>query len=246
MRFSFTTEPATFLERPNRFRITARLHGSGQVVAAHCPDPGRMRELLIPGATVHLSRADAPSAAARKTQYDLRFVEHPQEGILISLDTRLPNQLFLEGLQQGRFPLFQNHRALRQEVPLPADGTGPIRSRIDFQLVDAHGMPWWVEVKSITLVEAGCGLFPDAPTQRGRRHVLELSHRLAHGERAAVVFIVQRPDAGRVAPHRATDPAFAQALQSAQEAGVVLLAYTCAVTLAEVRLLRPVPVVMEP
>ena len=90
MNFTFTAQPATFLARPNRFRIEARLHATGDVVAAHCADPGRLRELLIPGVTVYVSRADNP---ARKTAYDLRFVTHPENGQLVSLDSRVPNAL---------------------------------------------------------------------------------------------------------------------------------------------------------
>lgn len=116
MYFPFTSQPATFLERPNRYRIIAKLHDSEKLIHAHCPNPGRLGELLIPGATVYVSPA---AHQERKTAYDLRFVEHPEDGQLVSLDTRLPNQLFVEGFEQGVFaPLVQYHD-YAQEVSLP-------------------------------------------------------------------------------------------------------------------------------
>ena len=252
MRFPFVVEPATFVERPNRFVIHARLHAEGQIVRAHCPNPGRMGELMVPGATVYLSRATDP---ARRTPFTLRFVIHPQAGTLISLDTQLPNALFAEGLAQGAFPPFWGHRSARREVSVPSPHgqaneaqtpTGKkqsVRSRVDFLLEDAQGRPCWVEVKSVSLVEDGLALFPDAPTVRGRRHLLELIELVEGGDRAAVMFIVQRPDAQVVMPHRQTDPAFADALAQARSAGVEIYAHTCAVDLDEVRLERAIPAV---
>lgn len=246
MDFSFVTEPADFVERPNRFRVHVRLHSTGTVVAAHCPDPGRLRELLRPGAVVHVSRAGNP---ARKTAYDLRFVEHPDNGQLVSLDSRLPNALFREALAAGIFPSLAAPRTVAAEVPLPVRGPetpAGIHSRIDYRLVDADGVICWVEVKSANLVEEGVARFPDAPTERGQRHVNELAARPALGERAAVVFVVQRPDAQRLEPHWATDPAFARALDAAGRAGVELLAATCRLTLQEMAVERLIPVVTAP
>lgn len=245
MRFSFTTKPATFLERPNRFRIAARLHENGEIVQVHCPNPGRLGELLLPGAVVHVSPAAPPSAARRrKTSHDLRFVEHPQHRQLISLDTRLPNALFAEGMRTGFFEPFAECVEIRPEVALPGEHAG-VHSRIDFCLQTGAGIPCWVEVKSVTLVEDGCALFPDAPTARGRRHVDELAERVACGERAAVVFIVQRPDAAELRPQWATDPEFAEALARAHAAGVEVYAYTCALSLHKICLREPIPVVIS-
>ncbi len=115
MRFHFSTQPATFLARPNRFRIEAVLKHDGQTIAAHCPDPGRLLELLIPDVTVHVSPAHNPE---RKTAWDLRFVEHPAHGQLISLDSRLPNELFAEGLAAEFFAPFAGARQIEREVPV--------------------------------------------------------------------------------------------------------------------------------
>lgn len=243
MQFPFVTEAATFLARPNRYRIEAQLATTGTVIAAHCPNPGRLGELLVPGATVHVSPATNPE---RRTAYDLRFVEHPEHGALVSLDTRLPNQLFAEGLRQGIFRPFADYGDFRQEVMLPRErlSTAPakVHSRIDFQLFDAAGGHCWVEVKSASLVIDGCARFPDAVTARGRRHVLELAALAAMGERAAIVFIVQRADAHELRPQWDTDPDFGEALITAQANGVALYAYTCALTFSAAQLQRAIPV----
>jgi len=243
MKMPFAVEVATFLERPNRFVIHARLHEDGAVVRAHCPNPGRMAELMIPGATVYLSRATDP---ARRTPFTLRFMIHPAAEELISLNTQLPNDLFAEGLADGFFAPFRGHHSVRREVSVPHTATkkpGTITSRMDFLLEDAQNRPCWMEVKSVSLVEDGLALFPDAPTTRGGRHLLELADLAQAGERAAVVFIVQRPDAVSVQPNRRTDPDFADALTHAQAAGVEFYAYTCAITLDAVTLKKEILVV---
>lgn len=241
MNLPLPVEPATFLERPNRFVIHALLHGSGAEVRAHCPDPGRLRELMIPGATVYLSKAGDP---ARRTPYTLRFIEHPANGQLISLNTQLPNDLFAEGLSAGFFISFYGYTKYQREVRLPTAENG-VTSRIDFRLNTEDGRVCWVETKSATLVrDDGRAYFPDAPTTRGRRHVEELAHLVATGVRAAVVFIIQRPDAISIAPNRETDPDFADALDRALVQGVEFYAYTCGVTTSRVWLEREVPVMI--
>ncbi|MEM7132314.1 MAG: DNA/RNA nuclease SfsA [Chloroflexota bacterium] len=239
MRFNFYAQAATFLERPNRFRIAAKLQDSGEVVNAHCPNPGRLQELLIPGATVYVSPATNP---ARKTGYDLRFVEHPEHGTLISLDTRLPNDVAEEGLQNRCFEPLASFTTIEREVTI-ASAHHSVQSRIDFRLKNSQDQQLWLEVKSVSLVQGRQALFPDAPTERGRRHLEELVHRVKEGEQAAVLFIVQRPDADEVRPHWETDPQFAQALMDAKAAGVTLFAYTCRVTTEEVQIDRAVPVI---
>lgn len=258
MNFPFRTEAATFLERPNRYRVVARLQRNGTLIHAHCPNPGRLGELLLPGATVHVSPA---THQQRKTAYDLRFVEHPDNGQLVSLDTRLPNQLFAEGLTQKFFPQFAAYDAYKAEVSLPpinplaaspvpekasiSQRVGKVHSRIDFQLTAADDTCCWVEVKSVSLVIDGSARFPDAVTARGRRHALELAALSTQGERAAIVFIVQRADAYEVRPQWETDPALGEALVTAQAAGVAIYAYTCAMTVTAARLAAGIPVHLD-
>ncbi len=205
--------------------------------SAHCADPGRLRELLIPGVTVHVNKAENPN---RKTGYDLRFVEHPEHGQLISLDTRLPNQVFADGLATGFFEPFRDAQSIRAEVSLPQHASGTVRSRIDFLITNRQGHPCWIEVKSVTLVEKRLARFPDAPTTRGRRHLEELASLVESGVRAAVVFIIQRPDADRFEPNVGTDPDFAVALHAARQAGVEVYAYTCRLSTKEIVLDREI------
>ncbi len=241
MIFDFEVAPATFLERPNRYVVYARLHESGEVVRAHCPDPGRLQELLIPGAVVHVDAAKA--IGQRTTTHTLRFVEHPENGQLVSLNTQLPNAVFREGLSQQFFPQFKNYTNIESEVMLT--GAEGVRSRIDFRLSDEQGAICWVEVKSASLVIDGVALFPDAPTVRGRRHVDELAQRSEQGETAAIVFIIQRPDATQFSPYIERDPEFAAALCNARRHKVAIYAYTCALTTHTIQLDRSVPVRLE-
>jgi sugar fermentation stimulation protein A len=241
MRFDFTVRRATFVERPNRFLVLAR-RADGEVVRTHCADPGRLRELLVPGATVYISPA---AREGRSTAYDLRFVEHPDNGVLISLDSRLPNALFREAAMDGALDPFPPPVKLKPEVPLPFTGRR-VRSRADYVLEDGLSRTWWVEVKSATLVVDGTARFPDAVTERGARHVRELTELVGIGQRAAVCFVIQRPDADALRPEWDRDPAFAAALKVAAEAGVMLCAWTTQVALSGARIVQQVPVFTDP
>jgi sugar fermentation stimulation protein A len=171
----------------------------------------------------------------------LRFVEHPQSGQLVSLDTQLPNKLFEVELRNGRFAQFCSSRTIQREVASVLS-SARTRSRYDFLLTSSADIRCWVEVKSVSLIEDRVALFPDARTERGTRHLQELTALKKNGDRAAVVFLVQRPDADRLRAHQGQDPVFAAALTDAQSAGVEIYAYTCCVTLEEVRIKREIPV----
>lgn len=212
-----------FEQRVNRFRVTVT--ADGHSVDAHLPNSGRLRELLTPGRPCWLDPRNSPG---RKTDYDLKLVEYGDA--LVSVDARLPNPLFAEALEQGRLDPFRAYQEFDREVSLG-------RSRLDFRLMRPGGI-LWVETKSVTLVEEGVALFPDAPTARGTRHVEELTRVVSEGARAAIVFIVQRPDARRFTPHDGADPLFGRALRRAAEAGVAVHAWGCkvseqAITVAE-------------
>jgi sugar fermentation stimulation protein A len=243
MQFVFEVAPATFVARPNRYLVVARMQQDGSIVHAHCPTPGRLGELLIPdaGVTIYLSRSSI--GHPRKTAFDLRFVVHPVDGTLISVDTRLPNQIVADALADRGLPPFVQLREIEREVRVPQLHAGGIRSRIDFCGLDADGRRCWIEVKSVTLVEAGIAYFPDAVTNRGRRHLLELIECVRLGDRAAVIFVVQRPDARQVVAQRHNDPAFAAALDLAAASGVELYAWTTTIALHSAELLQPIPVV---
>jgi sugar fermentation stimulation protein A len=251
---------ATFLQRLNRFAALVTLDGRETMV--HVPNSGRMRELFQPGNWCGLAPAEKPG---RKTAYDLALVavekstpgsdagrsqepgssalsQHPKPprkgkgpGLaLVSADARLPPALVVEAFHQGRLPPFAGFTAARREVTYQD-------SRLDIVLDGPHGR-CFVEVKSVTLVESGVGLFPDSPTERGRRHVRTLARAVAEGHRAAAVFVIQREDAVALAPHDLADPAFGVALREAVAQGVEAYAYVCRVTRRQVRILKPVPV----
>ena len=218
--------PARFLRRDNRFRATVRV--DGQEAWAHVPNSGRLDDLFTPGRPIYLHPAANPN---RKTPYDLKLVQTPEA--LVSIDARLPNPIFAEAVAAGRLPEFPCH-VIQPEVRYRD-------SRLDFRLEGPEGA-CWVETKSVTLVEEGVAYFPDAPTARGSRHLRELLHILERGERAAVVFIIQRDDAIAFAPAAHFDPIFTQTLVQAAEAGVEVRAYVCRVTLEEIALDHAVPV----
>jgi sugar fermentation stimulation protein A len=217
-------EPAVFGERRNRFVADVRLltgPEAGREVQAHVPTTGRMRELLVPGARVYLT---PQPASHRATHYDLTLVHHG--GRLVCIDSRVPSRLLVAywgpgaGGARACGPDGRPVAALRTEPP-SAGG------RFDLALFgDVAGESrLLVEAKSVTLVRDGVGLFPDAPTARGARHLRELIDVVRAGGRGAVVFVVQRDDARVVRANHVTDPVFAQALADAVTAGVLAVAY---------------------
>ncbi|MBE3582288.1 MAG: DNA/RNA nuclease SfsA [Thermoanaerobacteraceae bacterium] len=219
---------AAFLDRPNRF--TVRAWCGGRVVDAFLADPGRLVELLQPGVELYLTRREVP---ARRTQFDVVLARHGE--VLVALDSRLPNKVFAQAVRSGELPEFEGYDRLQPEVRVGD-------SRLDFLLTAPGKPPCYVEVKSVTLVIDGEGRFPDAPTTRGSRHLQELMGLKARGYRAAVVFLIQREDAGRFAPNEGTDPLFARTLRQAAGLGVEVWAYRCRVDLKEIRLGRRVEV----
>ncbi len=219
-----------FVERPSRFLVHVRLPGQGGVITAHLPDPGRLRELLLPGVRMWIRAAPG---AHRKTQWSAVLVESPSAEGLVSLDTTLPNRLVGRALERDALPEFGEYRLERAEFPHG-------RSRFDF-LLQGRATKMVLEVKSVTLVEDGVALFPDAITERGARHVRELGALAREdGWEAAVLFILQRADADRIEAARSIDPEFADALAEAKVAGVRILGRRCMVTLAGVTLAEKV------
>ena len=230
MRLEGPLVAGTFIQRDNRFRATVEV--GGQPVWAHVPNSGRLEELFVSGRPVLLRQVDLPH---RKTRYDLVLVKVGQ--ILVSADARLPNKLVCEAIVVGRLPEFSGYEIIHREVPYGG-------SRLDFVL-EGDRQRCLIEVKSVTLVEEGLALFPDAPTQRGRQHVEELARAVQEGERAAIVFVIQREDAVAFAPNDAADPAFGQVLREAAKGGLEVYAYRCRVTPTEITLDRPIPVVLH-
>ena len=230
--------PARFAARPNRFLVLARLAESDLLVEAHLPDPGRLRELFLPGARMMLRPAEPGST--RRTAWTAVLVEVPgatdAPPAWVSLDTGLPNRIVGEALEAGTLDEFAGWTLVRREVPVG-------RSRLDFLLTDLAGRSLYLEVKSVTLVEDdGVARFPDAVTARGARHVDELRELVECGAgEAAVLFVLQRADAHRIEAARSIDPVFAAALERARDAGVRILGRRCHVGLEGVTLGERVP-----
>lgn len=212
-----------FLSRPNRFIALVELDGAETV--CHVKNTGRCRELLTPGAWVYLTPGTAPG---RKTAYDLIAVEKGSR--LINMDAQAPNRVF------GEFARTFDPRALsvRPEYRFGA-------SRLDFCLERPDGLHL-VEVKGVTLEEGGHARFPDAPTERGVKHLRELISAVEQGHRATAFFLIQMANVTDFAPNDDTHPAFGATLRRAAAAGVRIAAYDCRVTPDSLTVGSPVPV----
>lgn len=198
-----------FRSRPNRFIALVDVDGTEQI--CHVKNTGRCRELLIPGAGVVLSAAKNP---ARKTAFDLVAVEKGDR--LINIDSQAPNQAAAEFL-----PTLFPQKVIRPEYKIG-------NSRLDFCIETEDG-PVYLEVKGVTLEEDGVARFPDAPTQRGTKHLRTLTRLAGEGFRACVLFVIQMKGVSYFTSNRRTDPVFADALIEAADAGVTLLARDCRV-----------------
>ena len=219
-------QAARFLRRPNRFVAEVELEGWTEAV--HVKNTGRCRELLVPGARVYLTPGENP---ARKTAWDLIAVE--KGPLLINMDAQAPNRVFGEWAAAGHF--VPGLTLLRPETTWG-------RSRFDFYWEAGPERRGFVEVKGVTLEQDGVAAFPDAPTERGVRHLEELSAARREGYECAVCFVIQMKGPTRFRPNEATHPAFGAALRAAAEAGVDVLAYDCRVTPDQLWLDAPVPI----
>lgn len=215
-----------FVARPNRFVARVLLDGAEQTV--HVKNTGRCRELLVPGAAVYLAETQNP---ARKTRYDLIAVE--KGPLLVNMDSQAPNRVFGEWAAAGNF---------RPGLTLLRPETFYENSRFDFYWEADGGRRGFVEVKGVTLEQDGHARFPDAPTQRGVKHLEELVRCRAAGYEAAVCFVLQMGGMRDFAPNDATHPAFGAALRRAAACGVEVLAMECEVAPDRLALRRPVPV----
>ena len=202
----------TFLSRPNRFIAHIKIDGGEEI--CHVKNTGRCRELLTPGATVWCQAFDNPN---RKTKYDLICVK--KGDLLINMDSQAPNIAAKEWLQAGGLGEIQDLKAEYTHGD----------SRFDFSFLK-DGKRCFLEVKGVTLEHDGVCAFPDAPTERGVKHLQGLTAAVDAGYGAFVLFVVQMADMKYLRPNDDTDPAFGEALRIAAESGVTVLAMDCAVT----------------
>jgi sugar fermentation stimulation protein A len=213
------------VDRPNRFLGIVEVQSSEEL--CFIPNPGRMHELMVPGTKVYLLEKRGEH---RKTRYDMVLVDY--EGVIVSVDSRLPNTLVAEAVDAGRLREFRGHTVERTEPVFH-------NSRLDLVLSNGEEQVM-VETKSCTLVEKGVALFPDAPTRRGTRHMRTLVKAL-DGGRAAAVFVIQRGDVREFRPNDVTDPVFGEALRHAASMGVETYAYVSDVSLRGVEIRDSVP-----
>ena len=218
--------PGVFLARPNRFIAHVQIDGQTEIV--HVKNTGRCRELLPVGAKVWCQRSDNPS---RKTKYDLITVRKGNR--LINMDSQAPNSAAREWLLSGGLGPVENLRA----------ETTHGDSRFDFSFT-LHGKPCFLEVKGVTLEQDGICAFPDAPTERGAKHLRGLQRCVEDGFGGYVLFVIQMSDVVHLHPNDATDPDFGRALRQAAAAGVQVLAVDCTVTEDSMTIGRFVPVVL--
>jgi len=218
----------TFRTRPNRFLAHVEIDGKEEV--CHVKNTGRCRELLQPGVTVWCQRHDDPK---RKTAWSLITVQKGER--LVNIDSQIPNKLAYNYVNSGLLG-FQPYLVKSEKT------YG--NSRFDLYY-EAEGRKGFVEVKVVTLEEDGVARFPDAPTERGRKHLLELQEAAAHGYEAWVLFVIQMADIVRFEPNWPRDPAFAETLYQVAQNGVKVRAVECAVTPDGLTITKEVPVVLE-
>lgn len=224
-----TVVPGIFQQRPNRFLARVEIHGRMEL--CHVKNTGRCRELLIPGVRVWCQRHEG---GKRKTAFSVIAVEKGRR--LINFDSQIPNQAAWEWLAAGGLGAVPE--VLRREVVFG-------QSRLDFYL-EIAGRRIFLEVKGVTLEEDGWAYFPDAPTQRGSRHLQELSRAVEEGYEAYVLFVVQMDDVRGFSPNWRTDPDFARQLCLAEKAGVNVLVRACRVTPPEMVIAGAVPALLDP
>jgi sugar fermentation stimulation protein A len=226
MKYNKKLKAAILIERVNRFLGVIDLEGEEKL--CFIPNPGRMKELMIPGTTVYvLEKTGIP----RKTDYDMILLEKNKK--LISIDSRFPNKLFAEEITKQTLEPFRDYFISKKEPTF-------MDSRLDFLLTKENKQAL-IECKSCNLVENGTALFPDAPTKRGARHMSTLIEGLKFG-RSGVVFIIQRSDAKIFKPYHERDPEFTETLEEAAKKGVEVYAYNCKIDLNQIHVNERIPV----
>lgn len=228
MKFASALVTGKLIQRYKRFLADVLISG-GVTVTASCPNTGSMLGLTTPGSTVWLSESDSPT---RKYRHTWEMIGHDlgAGSQLVGINTGRPNALVTEAIEAGVIPELAGYASLRREVKYGEN------SRIDVLLSGgADPRPCYVEVKNVHLMrKAGLAEFPDSKTERGAKHLRELSLMVAEGHRAVMVFLVQRADADTFDLASDIDPNYAAAYQAAAAAGVEMLCYRCRLSPAEI------------
>ena len=230
MQFPSPLERGRLVQRYKRFFADVVLD-DGREVTAHCPNPGAMLGLNLPGLPVWLSISDSPT---RKLPHTLELVE--ADGGLVGVNTMHPNRLVAEALAADAIPELSGYAEVRREVKYGAN------SRVDFLLTSPDRPPCWLEIKNCHLSRGG-GLaeFPDCVAARSLKHLKELSREVEDGARAVMLFVIQRTDCDLFDTAPDLDPAYAAGLIDAADRGVEIICYGCDISSEAVRLVRPIP-----
>lgn len=233
MKYKGRIKEGVFLSRPNRFIAYVKVDGREE--KCHVKNTGRCRELLVPGCKVYLEESENPN---RSTRFDLVATEKKigDSSILINMDSQAPNSVVEEWLRKGE--LFGEKAEVKREVTYSD-------SRFDFSITDESGRISFLEVKGCTLEKNGVVMFPDAPTERGVKHVKELIKAKKEGYGAYILILVQMCGVKYFVPNWDTHPAFGEALRDAERNGVVILCYDSIVTSDSITLFKSVPIVLS-
>ncbi len=213
-----------FIERPNRF--IAQVTIADKVYKAHVKNTGRCRELLIKGVPVYLQDHNN-NMHSRKLRYSLVSVKKGDK--IVNIDSQAPNKVVKEALESGKISL----EGMGKILQIKAEKTYG-SSRLDFFVKDDKGHEGYIEVKGVTLEENGIAMFPDAPTERGVKHIKELINAVENGKKGFIVFIIQMKGVRAFTPNRKTHEEFAQVLKAADKKGVKIMAYDCTITEEEI------------
>jgi len=221
-------ERGTLLRRYKRFLADIRLE-TGELITAHCPNSGSMRSCSDPGSPVMVSKSENLHRRYAHT-WELVFANN----VWVGINTLVPNRLVYEAIRAGQFSELHGVTGIQKEVKYGKN------SRIDL-LLSFPDRLCYVEVKNVTLVERDIAYFPDAVTERGRKHLQELVEMVAQRHRAVMFHLVQREDARLFRPAEHIDPMYAKSLRSAAEKGVEVLVYQAKVTPEEIKMGKPLP-----
>lgn len=219
-----------FISRPNRFIANVKIEN--QIHTVHVKNTGRCKELLVPNCTVYLSGSDNPN---RKTKYDLIAVEKERKNkppLLINMDSQIVNYVAEEWLKESGF--FGKNATIRREVPFG-------KSRFDF-FIETENQKTFLEIKGVTLEKDGIALFPDAPTERGLKHINELIEAKRKGYSSYILFVIQMKEITEFSPNSETHIEFAKSLKKAEEKGVKIMAMDCDVSPDEIKISKEVKI----
>lgn len=216
MKYNKNVKKAEFINRPNRFNAVVKLEE--EEITVHVPNIGRCGELLVEGYTVFLREENNPT---RKTPYDLIAVYKGNK--LISMDSQIPNKVVEEALKNKKIKKLVKYTNILREKTFG-------KSRFDFKISNDLGEEYYLEVKGVTLESDGYAKFPDAPTKRGAKHLLELVEAKNNGYGAGVMFLIQLEDVNKFSPNNERDKEFGEALRIAAKNDVDIFAYNCIVT----------------